>query len=84
MSKLTYSPKTHVQYLYRSLYMVYYDFESMFAHYRPAANMAEFDLVKYRKVRFRECIRQINIIRESKNLNPVSETATLNECIQGL
>lgn len=84
MSKLPYSPKTHVQYLYRSLYMVYYDFESMFAHYRPAANMSEFDLVKYRKVRFRECIRQINIIRESKNLNPVSETATLNECIQGL
>nr|DAR03349.1 MAG TPA: hypothetical protein [Caudoviricetes sp.] len=46
--------------------------------------MSEFDLVKYRKVRFREFIRQINIIRESKNLNPVSETATLNECIQGL
>lgn len=53
-------------------------------HYRPAANMADFDIRKWRKVRFNECIRQINLIREFKGLNSVKENATLSECIEGL
>lgn len=84
MIELAYSPKLHVQALYRSISLVYYDFESMSEHYRPAANMADFDIRKWRKVRFNECIRQINLIRESKGLNSVKENATLSECIEGL
>lgn len=84
MIELAYSPKLHIQALYRSIALVYYDFESMFEHYRPAANMADFDIRKWRRVRFNECIRQINLIRESKGLNPVKENATLSECIEGL
>lgn len=38
MIELAYSPKLHIQELYRSIALVYYDFESMFEHYRPAAN----------------------------------------------
>lgn len=56
----------------------------MFEHYRPAENMADFDIRKWRRVRFNECIRQINLIRESKGLNSVKENATLSECIEGL
>lgn len=52
MIELEYSPKLHVQALYRSIALVYYDFESMSEHYRPAANMADFDIRKWRKVRF--------------------------------
>lgn len=84
MIELEYSPKLHIQALYRSISLVYYDFESMFEHYRPAANMADFDNRKWRRVRFNECIRQINLIRESKGLNPVKENATLTECTEGL
>lgn len=67
MIELEYSPKFHIQALYRSIALVYYDFESMSEHYRPAANMEDFDIRKWRKVRFNECIRQINLIRESKS-----------------
>ena len=74
MIELEYSPKLHIQALYRSISLVYYDFESMFEHYRPAANMADFDIRKWRRVRFNEC----------KGLNPVKKNATLSECIEGL
>ena len=84
MIKFPYSPKKYIMYLYRSLHSVYRNLDLMHKHYRPASNMTDEDIQKYRRIRYNECLRQINNIRSSMNLEPVKGDLTINKCVKGM
>ena len=91
MSKLRYTPRTHINELCRSAFeykceLGYFDFgaDTYPRRYDHSIRSNTMSINKFCKYRLKLIYNEINLIRERKGLPPVNRMAGREECLAGL